>query len=160
MSAKPQRQRLLRVGDRDLDQLLLLTPLRHRDLDLALGAHGQRLGKQRLLGQGLGQEQQRRRLPLAIELGDEGLHDLCQLAVLGVCRVVGAIAVVPTAPIEEDLDAYLPSGAMRGDHVCVFHGRGVDSLPALDVGQRLQAVAERGGRLEVAADPRPPPSAP
>ncbi len=146
---EPQRQRLPGVGDGVLDQLLLLASLRHRDLDPAAGPHRQRLRQQRLLGQRLGQEQERRRLPLAVELGDERLNDLGQLAVPRVRGIVGAVAVVAPTPIEEDLDADLPAGTVGRDHVGVLDGRGVDALAALDVRQRLQAVAQHGRRLEL-----------
>ena len=43
-------ERLARVGQRHVDELALLAALRHRDLDLALGAQRQRLGEQLAFG--------------------------------------------------------------------------------------------------------------
>jgi hypothetical protein len=66
-------------------------------------------------------------------------------------RVVGAVAVVPAGPVEEDLDADLPAILVQGNDIGILDGGGVDPLLGGDMGDRLEPVAEHGRLLEVEA---------
>ena len=61
----------------------------------------------------------------------------------------GAVAVVATAADEEHLHAGLSGDLPRGDHVGVLQAGRVDHVVALHEGQPADAVAHRGGALEL-----------
>ena len=89
--------------------------------------------------------------PLGVELAEERLEQLGRPGVLGMARIVGAIAVVAAAPIEEHLDAGLAAVLRQRDHVGIVDRADVDALARGDVRQRLQPVADRRRLLEVEA---------
>ena len=65
-----------------------------------------------------------------------------------VARKERPIAVVLARTEEEDLHAGLARLVVDGDHIGIAHGRQVDALAHLDMGERLDAVAIGCGRLE------------
>ena len=119
--------------------------------DPAPGAHRQRLGQQRLRGRAVAQQDQPRRAPLGVELAEERLEQLGRPGVLGVARIVGPVAVVAAAPVEEHLDAGLAAVLRERDHVGIVDRADVDALARGDVRQRLQPVADRRRLLEFEA---------
>src|SRR5262249_10905074 len=70
-----------------------------------------------------------------------------QFELLVMAREIGAVAVVAAAAEEEHLDAGVPAGLVRGDHVGLVEAGDVDRLVRLDVGERAGAVAEARRRL-------------
>ena len=64
-------------------------------------------------------------------------------------RIVGSVAVVVPAAVEEHLHADLATFLVRRDHVRVVDRVGVDPLPCPDMSHRLEAVAQDGSALEV-----------
>ena len=71
-------ERLARIDQRMRDQLLLLAPLRHRDLDPAAGLGAQRLGQQFALGNVVRQQDQRGRRLVVVELREERAQHLAR----------------------------------------------------------------------------------
>ena len=116
--------------------------------DLAPGFHSQRLGDQRALPERPVHQHQRRRLARAVELADEGAEDGLGRIVRPVAREECTVAVVLARAEEEHLDAGLPRLDVDGHHVRVPHRGQVDALAHLDVGERLDAVAEGRRGLE------------
>ncbi len=92
-----------------------------------------------------------RRQSLAVELGEECRKHVRKLGILGVCGIVGAVAVVPAGAVEEGLDADLTALGMRGNDVGIFDGGGVDALLARNVGDGLEPIAKDGCLLEIQA---------
>jgi hypothetical protein len=97
----------------------------------------------------VGQEDQARRRLVVVELGEEGLHHLARLGARAGARVVVAVAPVLVGADEEDLHAGLPALHVQRDHIGLGHPRRVDALRRLHLRQRPDAVAQRGGALEL-----------
>jgi hypothetical protein len=64
-------------------------------------------------------------------------------------REEGAVPPILPAADEEGLDAHGPALAGQREDVGVAEPLGMHRLAALDVGQRAQAVAVDGGKLEI-----------
>ena len=88
---------------------------------------------------------------LGVELPEERVQQLGRLGIVHVARIVGPIAVVATAPIEEHLHARLTAVLRQRDHVGIVDRADVDALARGDVRERLEAVADAGGHLEFEA---------
>ncbi len=91
----------------------------------------------------------RRRRLVVVELGDEGAKHLRGFLVACVGGEEGAVAVVAPAADEEHLHAGLAGDAPGGNHVGVGQAGRVDHVVALHEGQAADAVADRGGALEL-----------
>ena len=131
------------------DQLCLLTPLRHGDLDLAAGLLGQRLGHEIRVVQSVAEQQKLRRLAVGVELADEGLDDLRGVLLAAKARIVVVVAPVLVRPDEEHLHAGLPAFHVKRDDIRLLGGLGVDPLGRLDLGQCPYPVPQGGGALEL-----------
>ena len=108
----------------------------------------ERLGEQRCLLQRAVHQNEWWRLPPTVELANEGAEDRLGRVVGPVARKERPIAVVLARTEEEDLHAGLARLVVDGDHIGIAHGRQVDALAHLDMGERLDAVAIGCGRLE------------
>ena len=137
----------LGVRQRGGEKAALGPPLRQAEPHLAPRPKGQRLGDQRLVGDPVAQQDQRRRRMRGVELPQERLQHLGGFEVRGMAWEVGAVAEVLAGPEEEHLDAALPRLAIGGDDVGLAEARDVDVLARLDLRQRLDAVAVNGGFL-------------
>ena len=109
----------------------------------------ERLAQEGLRRRRVAQEDQPRRRALAVELAEEGLEQLGRPGLLGVARIVRSIAVVATVAVEEHLHAGLPAVLRERHHVGIVDRADVDALARGDVGERLEAVADRRRLLEL-----------
>ena len=147
--ADPPLQRLAGIALRGRHQAALLAAHRPADAHPAPRLHRERLGDERLLGQREVQQDQRRRLPVLVELAEEGgEHSLGRL-VRGMAGEERPVAVVPPGAEEEDLHAGLAGRLVDRRHVRILRAPHVDPLAGLDVGECADAVAEGGGGLEL-----------
>src|SRR5262249_13743728 len=87
-------ERLARIGKAVIDQILLLTAPRHRDLDLMAALDRERLGEQRAIGPPVRQEDAARRWLVIVELGEKRAEHLA-----GLERAVGLGKVGAVAPV-------------------------------------------------------------
>src|SRR5690606_19604454 len=94
-------------------------------------------------------QEQARRLALGIELADESVVNLFNRDVAGMGGDIAAIADTLAGAEDEELDADQTAFRMHGDDVGILDLRKVDVLLLGDMRQRPDAVAQRGGGLEV-----------
>ncbi len=142
-------QRLAGVEPRLIDDLALLAALGDGHLDAAALADGERLGQQSAAGRIVGQEDQAGRLAALVELGEEGVEHLVDRRAAIVTGKIGAVAPVLAAAEEEDLNAGFAVRAMDREDVGFLEALRVDPLRLLDMGERLDPVAQAGGSLEI-----------
>src|SRR5262249_26901699 len=142
---KLARQRLARIGERVIDEILLLAALGHAHLDLvaALGAQG--LGEQRALLDLVGDEDGARARLVVVKLGEKRAQHLA-----GRERAVGlgeirAIAPVLAGAEKEHLHAVEAAGLMHGEHVGLLDPARIDALMRLHRRERGETVAADGG---------------
>jgi hypothetical protein len=106
-------ERLAGVGQRVVDEVAFLGPLRHGDLDPAAGPLRQRLGEEVLLRQGVREEDEPRHRLVVVELRDEALQHLGRLERGVRLREVAVVAPVLAGAEEEDLDRRLAASWWR-----------------------------------------------
>jgi hypothetical protein len=128
--------------------LVAFAAWRDGEFDAASRAGGQGLGHQVGVVDRVGEEDQTRRVLVVVELGEEGFHDLGRFGTGAGLGVEVTVAPALVGADEEDLDAGLAVFKVEGDDVRLGHASRVDALALLDLGQRLDPVAERGGTFE------------
>src|SRR5262249_58415409 len=109
---KLARQRLARIGERMIDEVLLLAALGHAHLDLVAALGGQGLGEQRTLLELVRDEDGARARLVVVELGEKRAEHLA-----GRKRAIGfgeisAIAPVLAGAEKEHLHAVEAAGLM------------------------------------------------
>src|SRR5205814_8630533 len=98
-------ERLARIGERMVDQFLLLAALRGRDLDLMPALDRERFAEQRAVLDLVRQEDATRRRLIVIELRQKRAEHFARFERAVRAREVGAVAPVLTGAEEEHLDA-------------------------------------------------------
>src|SRR5207248_9262710 len=141
--------RLARIGERMVDQLLLLAALRGRDLDLMPALDRERFAEQRAVLDLVRQEDATRRRLIVIELRQKRAEHFARFERAVRAREVGAVAPVLTGAEEEHLDARISALLVHGEHVGVLHAARVDALARLDRRERREPVAVNRGTLEI-----------
>ena len=136
------------VAQGALDQLRLFSALGHNDLDLAAQLFAQRLRHEVGVVQPVAQNQHLRRLPVGVELADEGVHHFRGVLVAAHPGIIVVVAPVLVRADEEHLHAGLPAVDVQADDVCLLDSFRVDALRGLDLRQRLDPVAHRRRALE------------
>ena len=109
-------QRLARIGERMLDQVALLAPLRHRDLDLVPALDRERFRQQLAVLGLVGHEDQPRARLIVVELREERAQHLLRRERAIGAGEIGAVAPVLSGAEEEHLDAIetaVPGGWRR-----------------------------------------------
>src|SRR5262249_27170927 len=138
-----------RIGERVIDEVLLLAALGHAHLDLvaALGAQG--LGEQRALLDLVGDEDGARARLVVVELSQKRAEHLAgRERALG----YGEIPAIPpflAGAKKEPLPAAEAAGLVHGEHVGLFDPARIDALMRLPRRERGETVAVDGGALEV-----------
>ncbi len=135
-------ERLAGIGVGMLDQKPLFAALGGCDLDPAAGMARQRLGKQRLFLDLLGQEHEIGDRFVVVELGEEGRQDLARGERAVGAREIGAVAPVLPGPEEEDLDAGLAALLGDAEDIRLFNALRIDALVGGDEAHGLDAVAD------------------
>ena len=146
---KATRQRLARVRQRVVDELALGAAGGPGEVDPAAGAHRERLDQYRAFRRQVAHQHRGRRDLVGVELAEEGLHHLDRAEFRRMGREVGAVAEVLAGAEEEHLDAGLVRLLVCRDDVGIAEIGDVDVLMGLDLGQRMDAVAEGGGGFEL-----------
>lgn len=130
--------RLAGVCERMLDEILLLSALRHEDRDLVAGFLAERLCKQFLFLDGGAEQDLPRTGLVVIELRKKRAEHLGRGNRRIGFRKIGAIAPVLPRPEEKHLDAGDAAFVMDGEDVRFLDAGRIDALVALDVAQRGQ----------------------
>ena len=123
---EPAAQCLARGQHDAVDEPLLVTALRHRELD-APAAQRQRLLDKLLLDERMAQQDHRRLWLVVVELADKGGEHLLDREVPVMPRKISAVAPVLAAPEKEHLDAGLPAGLIGRDDI------GIDDAADMNV---------------------------
>src|SRR5262249_51553262 len=143
------RQRLARIGERVVDELLLLAALRDGDLDLVTALGAQRLGEQRAFLDVAGDEDAARARLVVVELREKGAQHLAgRKRAIGLGEI-GAITPVLSGAEEEHLNAIEAPGLMHGEYVGLLDPARIDALRRLHRRERGEAVAIDAGTLEL-----------
>ena len=116
---------------------------------LRAGTRRQRLGDQRLLGELVAQQNERRRRPVVVELAEKAREHFLDRQLRG--HGSGNRRGCPSSVRRGRRTPGRRSAArlMRRDDVGVADAADVDVLVALDLGQRADAVADQRRRLEI-----------
>jgi len=131
------------------DQAGAIAALGDFDADLAADPFAERLRHQFALGgRAVGQDQLGRRHFL-VKLGHEAGQHLVLRHFVGVDGEEAAMAPVLAAANEEGLDAHCATLLRQCENVGVAKAFSIDRLAALNEGQRLEAIADDGGLLEI-----------
>ena len=128
---------------------MLLAAFGHRNLHLALGPQRQRFGHQRAIGDGVGEQDQRRGGALVIELADKGLQNFAVRQIGGLARKIWLVAPVLSGAEEEHLNANIAALAINGEQIGLDERRGIDALRRLDLAHGAEPIAELCGAFEI-----------
>ena len=142
-------ERFAGVGERMIDEILLLAAARHADLDLEAGLGGERGRKQLGLLDLVRQQDQLRRRLVVVELREERVEHFARRQAAVGAREVGAVAPVLAGAEEEHLDAGIAALLMDCEQVRFLERARIDALLRLDRRQRRQAIAIERGTLEL-----------
>ncbi len=140
---------LARIGERVVDQVLLLAAVGQQDLDLVAALDRKRFRQELPLLERMRHHDEPRARLVVVELAEERAQHLARTD-----RTVGPGEVGPVAPIlagpeEEDLDAAEAAFLMDREDVGLLDVARVDALMRLHRRQRGEAVAIDRGAFEV-----------